>query len=133
MADAALVALRAATCECAAAARRFNPGEAAEAVALADVVRALFSRPTALATPALRVVVRPASLLPQLPTELIVEVLQQHLDVRSLGRLACTCRQLYFGPPCPPRPMSLVETAIRRRADEVGRWMPSSVPAGVSK
>jgi hypothetical protein len=29
--------------------------------------------------------------------------------------------------------MSLVEAAIRRRADEVGRWMPSSLPAGVNK
>jgi alpha-tubulin suppressor-like RCC1 family protein len=29
--------------------------------------------------------------------------------------------------------MSLVESAMRRRADEVGRWMPSSLPAGVSK
>jgi hypothetical protein len=29
--------------------------------------------------------------------------------------------------------MSLVEAAIRRRADEVERWTPSSLPAGVSK
>jgi hypothetical protein len=39
----------------------------------------------------LREVERAAPLLPQLPPELIVEVLQ-HLDVRSLNRLACTCR-----------------------------------------
>jgi hypothetical protein len=78
------------------------------------------------------VVERAGRLLPQLPTEVIVEVLQ-HLDARSLSRLACTCRQLYFGPPCPPRLMSLVEAAIRRRADALGRWTPSSLPAGVSK
>jgi hypothetical protein len=75
---------------------------------------------------------RRSPLLPLLPTELIVEVLQ-HLDARSLSRLACSGRQLYFGPPCPPRPMSPVEAAIRRRAHKVGRWTPSSLPAGVSK
>jgi alpha-tubulin suppressor-like RCC1 family protein len=131
MADSALAALRAATCECAAAARRFNPEQSAEAAAPADVLRSFFSGSINTATPELQVQ-RSAPLLPQLPTELIVEVLQ-HLDVRNLGRLACTCRQLSFGPPCPPRPMSLVETVLRRRADEVGRWMPSSLPAGVSK
>jgi hypothetical protein len=132
MADAALAALRAATCECAANAKRFNFDQSAEAIALADVLRALFSRSTTTATSVLRVMELPASLLSQLPAELIVDVLQ-HLDVRSLGRLACTSRQLYFGPPCPPRPTSLVETAIRRRVDEVGRSTPSSLPAGVSK
>jgi alpha-tubulin suppressor-like RCC1 family protein len=132
MADAALTALRAATCECAAAARHFNPDQSADAAALADHLRALFSKSTtAVATAELRVEQR-TSLLPHLSTELIVEVLQ-HLDVRSLGLLACTCKQLYFDPPCPPRPASLVEAAIRRRADEVGRWTPSSLPAGVNK
>jgi hypothetical protein len=134
MAGAALTALRAATSECTAAARRFSPEQSAEAVALADQLRALFSRSTAAAAD-VRILERPAPLLPQLPSELILEVLQ-HLDLRSLARLACTCRQLYFGPPCPPcppRPTSLVEAAIRRRADEVGRWTPSSLPAGVSE
>jgi alpha-tubulin suppressor-like RCC1 family protein len=131
MADAALAALRAAACECAATARRFSPEQSAEAAALSNVLHALFSRSTAAATAEL-IVQRRAPLLPQLPTELIVEVLQ-HLDVRSLGRLACTCRHLSFGPPCPPRPMSLVEAAIRRRADAVGRWTPLVLPAGVSK
>jgi hypothetical protein len=71
-------------------------------------------------------------LLPQLPTELTVEVLQQ-LDVRSFGRPACTCRQLYVDPLCPPRPTSLVEATIRRRAEEVGRWTPSLFPARVRR
>jgi hypothetical protein len=128
--DAALASLRAATSECAAAAGRFRPDQSAGTAALAAKLCALFpSPPTAAAG---LHVERQAPLLPQLPAELIVEVLQ-HLDVRSLDRLACTCRPLYFGPPCPLRPMSLVETAIRRRADEVGRWTPSSLPAGVSK
>jgi alpha-tubulin suppressor-like RCC1 family protein len=128
MADAALAALRAATCECAAMARRFSPDQSSEAVALSDVLRNSFSRSAAAATPTRRV----PPLLPQLPTELIVEVLR-HLDVRSLGSLAGTCRLLCFGPPCPPRPTSLVEAALRRRADEGGRWTPSSLPEGVSK
>jgi hypothetical protein len=130
MADAAVDALRAATRECAAAARLFSREQCAEAAAHASVLHAFFSRPSAAAATSGRS--RGSPLLPQLPTELIVEVLH-HLDVRSLCRLACTCRQLYFGPPCPPRPMSPVEAAIRRRADAAGRWTPSSLPAGVSK
>jgi hypothetical protein len=126
-----LAALRAATRECAAAARRFTTEQSAEAAALANQLRALFSQSTSAATAELCAKHR-APLLLELPVELIVEVLQR-LDVRSLDRLAGTCQQLYSGPPCPPRPMSLVETAIRRRADEVGRWMPSSLPASVSK
>jgi hypothetical protein len=125
-------ALRAATCACAATARRFNPDQSAEAVALANVLQALFSTSTAAAATAEVRVVCQAPLLPQLPAELILEVLQ-HPDVRSLGRLACTCRQLYLGPRCPPRPTSLVEATIRLRADEVKRWTPSSLPAGVGK
>jgi hypothetical protein len=133
MADAALDSLRAATRECAATARLFSAEQCAEAAAHASVLQAFFFiAPAAAAISALRVVERAGPLLPQLPTELIVEVLQ-HMDTRSLGRPACTCRQLHFGPPCPPRPMSLVEAAIRRRADAIGRWTPSSLPAGVSK
>jgi alpha-tubulin suppressor-like RCC1 family protein len=132
MADAALVALRAATCACAATTERFSPEQSTEAAALANILRSFFSTPdTAAATAEVRLA-QPPPLLPQLPAELIVEVLQ-HLDVRSLGRLACTCRQLYYGPPCTPRPTSLVEAAIRRRADEVGRWTPTSLPAGESE
>jgi alpha-tubulin suppressor-like RCC1 family protein len=99
MADNVLDVLRAATCECAATARLFSPERSAEAVTLANVLLALFLKSTtAAATAKLRVVegrAARAPLLPHLPTELIVEVLQ-HLDVRSLGRPACTCRQLYF-------------------------------------
>jgi hypothetical protein len=113
MAGAALAALRAATCECATATSHFSREQSAEAVALANEVRTLFATFTAAASKVELPFERQAPLLTQLPPELIVEVLQ-HLDVRSLGRLACTCRQLYFGPPCPPRPMSLVKTAIRR-------------------
>jgi hypothetical protein len=117
--------------EYATSAGHFDPEQTAEAATLANELRALFSRSTT-AAPAETRSERAAPLLPLLPTELIVEVLQ-HLDVRSLGILASTCRELYYGPPCQPRPMSLVEAAIRRRADEVGRWTPSSLPAGVSE
>jgi hypothetical protein len=106
MADAALAALRAASCECTAAAKRFSAEQSAEATAMVHVLRDLFSWSTAVATRADVGVVDLAPLLPQLPTELIVEVLG-HLDVRSLSHLACTCWQLYYGPPCPPRPRLL--------------------------
>jgi hypothetical protein len=51
MADATLAALRAATGECAATAKQFSPDQTAEAAALVDKLRALFSSPpTAAAT-----------------------------------------------------------------------------------
>jgi hypothetical protein len=89
MADAALEALRAAAGECAASAKLFSPEQSVEAIALANGLQAFFCRPNTAATAELRLE-RQAPLLPQLPTELTVEVLQ-HLDVPSLGRLACTC------------------------------------------
>jgi hypothetical protein len=131
MADAALAALRAATSECTATARRFNPEQSAEGLALADQLRAPFSRSTPTATAHL--IVKPrAPLLPQLPSELIVDVLK-HLDVRSLGRLARTCRQLYFRSSLPAAPHVSCGSGNPARAHEVGRWTPSSLPAGVSK
>jgi alpha-tubulin suppressor-like RCC1 family protein len=69
--------------------------------------------------------------LPQLPTELLLQVLR-HLDVRDLARLAFTCRQLYCDPPCPPRSTSVVEEELRRRVADAERWLPSSLPAGVT-
>jgi alpha-tubulin suppressor-like RCC1 family protein len=95
------------------------------------MLRGLTSSSTTAADTAEVRVELPTPLLPQLPTELIVEVLW-HLDLQGRGRLACTCRQLYFGPPCSPRSTSLVEAAIRRRADAIGRCTPSSLPADVS-
>lgn len=78
MADAALAALplplRAATRECATAASHFNPKQSAEAVALAAKLRALFSGPTTAATAEL-CLERQTPLLPELPSELIAEVL----------------------------------------------------------
>jgi hypothetical protein len=92
MADAALAALRAATRECAVTAGRFSPEQIAEAAGLANELQANFSSSTAAAATAELRVERPAPspLLLQLPSELIVEVLQ-HLDARSLTYLACTC------------------------------------------
>jgi alpha-tubulin suppressor-like RCC1 family protein len=122
----ALSALRAATSECAATAGSFSPEECAEGVALATELRDLFISSTVAAAANCQ----PPS-LPHLPTELLLQVVR-HLDVRDLGRLAGTGRLLYFGPPCPPRPTSVMEEELRRRAAKAGRWLPSSPPAGVS-
>jgi hypothetical protein len=132
-AAAALSSLRAIASECAATAGRFSPEECAQGVALANELIDLFTRSTVAARPIRdrHVGAGRALLLPNVPTELLLQVVG-HLDVRDLGRLACTCRQLYFGPPCPPRPTSVVEEELRRRAAEAGRWLPSSPPAGVS-
>jgi hypothetical protein len=118
-ADAALSALRAATSECTATARLFSQEQSAEVVALLNVLGHIFARPSVAAATAERdglagtaplllmaerdCLARTAPLLLQLPSELTVQVLR-HLDVRCLGRLACTCLKLCFGPPCPPRP-----------------------------
>jgi hypothetical protein len=123
----ALSALRAATSECTATAGRTG-------VALANVLRGLFTGPTVIAAAAVRARLARggrALPLPHLPNELLLQVVR-HLDVRDLGRLACTCRQLYFGSPCPPLPTSVVEEELRQRAAEAWRWLPSSPPAGVS-
>jgi hypothetical protein len=130
MAADALSALLAATRACAATAGRFSPEQSSEAIAYADELRDLFTQSTVAAATTAKGN-RDAPLLPQLPTELIPQVLR-HLDVRGHGRLACTCRQLYFGPPCPPRPTSVVEEELRGRAAEAGRRLPSSPPAGAS-
>jgi alpha-tubulin suppressor-like RCC1 family protein len=134
-AAAALSSLRAATGECAALAGRFSPEQYAKSAALANALRYLFTwSNVAAAATAVRdpdADAGRAPLLPHLPAELLLHILR-HLDVRDLARLAGTCRQLYFGPPCPPRPTSVVEDELRRRAGEDGRWLPSSPPAGVS-
>jgi hypothetical protein len=126
----ALSALRAATSECAGAAGCFSPEQCAAGVALANKLRALFSRPVAAAATADVGEVQ-TLLLPHLPTELLLQVVR-HLEVRDLARLAVTCQKLYFGPPCPPRPTSVVEEELRRRAADAGRRLPSSPPASVS-
>jgi hypothetical protein len=128
----ALSTLRAATSEGDAAAGRFNHVQVFRILVLAGELRALVDQATAPATtvePAARGQGMPFLLL--LPTELRVQILQR-LDVRSLGRLAFTCRQLYCRPPCLSRPMSVVEEELRRRAEEAGRWLPPSTPEGVS-
>jgi hypothetical protein len=122
--------LRAATSECAATARLFSTAQLVEVLARADELRAVVARATAT-TLGRGVVGHRTPLLLELPSELFVHVLR-HLDVRSLGRLACTCREFYRDRPCPPRPKSLLEEELRRRAEAAGRWLPLSVPAGVS-
>jgi hypothetical protein len=126
----ALSALRAITSVCAANAGRSNPEQCADGVALANQLRDLCSRPTANADRNVSGSGPPS--LRNLPIELLLQVIR-HLDVRSLARLASTCRQLYFGPPCPPWPTSVVEEELRRRAAAAGKWLPSSPPAGASR
>jgi hypothetical protein len=133
LAAAALSALRGATSVCAATVGRFSPEECAEGVALANDLINLFTMSTVAAASVRdrHVGAGRALSLPHFPTELLLQIVR-HLGVRDLGRLACTCRQLYFGPPCPPRPTSVVEEELRRRAAEAGRWLPPSPPAGAS-
>jgi hypothetical protein len=129
LASSALSAVRAATSVCAAAAGGFTPEQCTEGVALANELHDLFTRSIAAASVCdEHVFGSPAASLPHLPTELLLQVVR-HLDVRDLGRLACTCRQLYFGPPRPP---SVVEEELRRRAAEAGRWLPATPPADLS-
>jgi hypothetical protein len=137
LAAAALSALRGATGVCAAIVGLFSPEQRAEVRALANELLDLFTSSAVAGAPTDVGEVQ-APPLPHLPTELLLQIVR-HLDVRDLGRMACTCRQLYFGPPCPPgptsvveEPTSVVEEELRRRAAEAGRWLPPSMPAGVS-
>jgi len=118
-----LAALRAVVANCQVAAWSFNDENAAQAVAVADELCALFLPP--LQSP-----------LQLLPTELLAVVLS-HLDTHDLARLAATCRPLWHDAPAPPpRPMPLlrsmgpVETELRRRATARGLSLVSSLPKG---
>jgi hypothetical protein len=55
----------------------------------------------------------------QLPHDVLIQLLVR-LDLRSLGRVAATCRLLQYGPSSPPTP-SPVEDALRLRAELRGR------------
>lgn len=74
----------------------------------------------------------PGSPLLSLPAELQLEIFGW-LPLRALGALAGTCRLLFHGPPRPPRPRSLVEEALRRRATEADRPPPVALPEGAAE
>jgi len=127
-------ALRTVATACQAAAWDFDDEQAAQGLAIADVLRALFQPPPAAATPA----VQPRFLrwLQLLPQEILSDILAR-LDMRDLACFTATCRPLCRDPPAPPprpmpllRPMGLVETELRRRATARGLHIGASLPEG---
>jgi len=133
-ADPILAALRAVATACQAAAWSFSDEQAAQGLAVADGLRALFLPPPAAASPA----VQPQFVqwLQLLPQEILSDVLSQ-LDTRDLARLAATFRPLWRDAPAPPprpmprlRPMGLVETELRRRATARGLHIGACLPKG---
>jgi len=120
---AALTALRAAARECQLAAPSFTDEQAAQGLAVADVLRACFLPPNPASE------AQAALQLLQLPAELLSVILSR-LDTRDLARLAATCRSLCCDgptPPPPPRPIGPVETELRRRAEARGLDVGSSL------
>jgi len=127
-------ALRAVATHCQLAASSFTDEQAAEGLAVTDMLRNLFLPPPATAASASQ----PHLLqwLHLLPAELLSDVLS-HLDTHDLARLAATCRPLWRdAPTLPPRPMPLlrpmgpVETELRRRATARGLRISSFLPKG---
>jgi len=130
-----LAALRDVATHCRIAAWSFSDEQAAEVLAVADVLRDIFLPPPAAASSA---VLQPHLLqwLQLLPTELLSVVLS-HLDTHDLARLAATCRPLWHDAPTPPprpmpllRPMGPVEMELRRRATARGLRIRSCLPKG---
>jgi len=123
---AALVALRAATREFQLAAPSFSDEQAAQGLAITDVLRACFLPPAASG--------QASSPLLKLPAELLTVILSR-LDTRDLARLAATCLLLWRdapSPPPPPRAIGPVETELRRRAGARGLDVGSSLPEGAT-
>jgi len=132
-AESQLAALRAVTAACQAAVWSFSDEQAAEGLAFADNLRALFLPPPAAASSAGQ---QSSTLLQLLPTELLAVVLW-HLDTYDLARLTATCRLLWRDALTPPprpmpllRPMGLVEIELRRRATACGLRIVPSLPEG---
>jgi len=131
---AALAALRAVATECQALAAGFSDEEAAEGLAIAVGLRALFQRPAAASAAVAGLAAQPPEpeLLTVVPTDLLSIILSQ-LDIRALACLAATCRLLWCDAPTPSpvlRTPGLVETELRRRAEARGLHISSSLPGG---
>jgi len=125
-----LAALRDVARECQLAARGLCDEQAAEGLAIAEELRALFL-PPADSAPA-------SSPLLRLPADLLSVILSR-LDTRDLARLAVTCRLLWLDaptPPLPPRVLGPVETELRERAEarglDVGSFMPDGATSWVA-
>jgi hypothetical protein len=127
---AALATLIDAARECKAAATSFSGEHAAQVLAVADELRAVF-----LPRPASASSAQAAAQLLQLPAELVSDILS-HLDTPDMSCLAATCRLLWLdaptapSPPLPPRDIGLVEAELRRRAKARGLNTASSLPGG---
>ena len=131
---AALAALRAVATECQALAAGFSDEEAAEGLAIAVGLRALFQRPAAASAAVAGLAAQPPEpeLLTVVPTDLLSIILSQ-LDIRALACLAATCRLLWCDAPTPSpvlRTPGLVETELRRRAETRSLHIGSSLPEG---
>ena len=121
-AAAALATLRAAARECQLAAPSFSDEQAAQGLAITDVLRAHFMPPAAST--------QAASRLLQLPAELLTVILS-NLDTRDLARLAATCHSLCRDAPTPPlllRQIGPVETELRQRFGARGLDVGPSLP-----
>jgi len=128
MASAAtLTALRAAARECQLAAPSFSDEQAAQGLAITDVLRACFLPEATWA--------QASSPLLRLPAELLAATILSRLDTRNLARLAATCRSLCrdaLTPQPPPRQIGPMETELRRRAKARGLDVGSTLPEGAT-
>jgi len=129
--QAALAALRAVATECQTAAACYSDEEAAEGMAIAVGLHALFQRPDSTSAAVAGLAAQLPELLAGVPIELLSIILSQ-LGIRDLACLAATCRLLWCDAPTPP-PLStpgLVETELRRRAEACGLHIISPRPEG---
>jgi len=118
--------------ECQARAAGFSDEEAAEGLAIAVWLHALFQRPASTSAAVAGLAAQPPELLTVVPPELLSIILSQ-LDIRALACLAATCRLLWCDGPTPPPALptpGLVETELRRRAEARGLHVGSSLPEG---
>jgi len=114
---------------CQAAATSFSDEEVTEGLAVTDELRAIFLARLASSAANAPVDLTAATLL-LLPPELLSVILAT-LDIRSLARLAATCRPLWLDALTPASaPLGVVEVELRRRADARGLEVGSSLPEG---
>ena len=117
---------------CQAATTGFSDEQAAQGVALADELRAIFLARLASSAASTPGYPAAATLLQILPSELLAVILST-LDTRSLACLAATCLPLWLDAPTPasgPRDIGPVEAELRQRDGARGLEVGSSLPEG---
>lgn len=124
---AALQALRAAAASCGRNRAGFTDSERAAGLAIAEYLRTCFSA-APLQTGEAGQEPAPQSLLERLPAEVPLAVLRQ-AGTRELARLATTCRLFYSDL---PRPVTVIEEALRQRAAARGSSIPRCLPPHAS-